>query len=334
MKKKFDWDRFISPYNDKVVHCETREEAELFCNLMHEHGLKWEDGELYTDVIEWDKYKQDTCYNSDGLYANLNFYKDNGCEILKFSDYDFTGESEKTILNAEFYKKKIDALGGFFMITRSTNEIKSCSNESCENCIFNNSGESCQISIVKWLISPYEPPEEKIVVSNNVRKFLEVCNPESYIYQDDCFYLFEEEPKKNSQHWDIEEGEFCVISNSLFKGDYIDLGKLDSLKERPLKVKEILNKIKPTFPWEDFLNICKNVCVHCETENEAIDFTRQLLDRDYNNKLKPFYFDNEDTIKKVWNVYKKDSYYTFNGVFKASILEDEYSVLNWADYME
>lgn len=239
MKKKFDWDRFISPYNDKVVHCETREEAELFCNLMHEHGLKWEDGELYTDVIEWDKYKQDTCYNSDGLYANLNFYKDNGCEILKFSDYDFTGESEKNILNANFYKDEIDKLDKAFKVTRTTREIRPCGN--CYDCIFSDTNKSCMKTVIEWLLSPYKPPKEKPVITDTVETFLKMCNPECYIARrkNGSLSIYDQKPIKTKTSWSYE-GQCVTIKETITKNLYEGFNFIEWEDDEPWKVDDLL----------------------------------------------------------------------------------------------
>lgn len=136
MKKKFDWEKFINTDEEIVVHCKTNNEAEAFCNLMDKHGLKWSSGESYTEKTRWKIHKTETCYSSEGCYSDKLWYEYAGYKILEFSDYDFTGESEKVLLNADPYKEKIDAL-------------------------------------VKWLLSPYEPPKKKPVITDVVRRFLE-----------------------------------------------------------------------------------------------------------------------------------------------------------------
>ena len=207
MKNKFDWEKFLNKDNKIVVNCKTKEEAKAFCNLMDKHELEWSSGDSYIELTEWESHKEKTCYDSNGSYSEVNLYEEHGYKVLEFSDYDFTEEPEKVILNAEFYKEEIDDLQGFFMITRSTNEIEFC-NGCCEDCIFNKTGESCRTSTVKWLLSPYKPPKKKPVITDTVRKFLEVCNPESHIARDEggLILFYEKKPSKTQYTWLAEEG--------------------------------------------------------------------------------------------------------------------------------
>ena len=45
--KKFNWDEFKNKDNKIAMHCKTEEEAKDFCKQMHEHGMKWRNGESY-----------------------------------------------------------------------------------------------------------------------------------------------------------------------------------------------------------------------------------------------------------------------------------------------
>lgn len=78
-------------------------------------------------------------------------------------------------------------------------------------------------------------------------QFLEICNSESYICQNTPMgdiWLFENKPENINENWGTWEGEFCVLDDGLFKEIQTDLEKLDCLKTRPFKVKEILNMVK------------------------------------------------------------------------------------------
>lgn len=85
--KKFNWKEFKNKDNKIVVHCKTEEEAVDFCKQMHEHGMKWRDGESYLECTEYERYLSKTCYSGDGWFANYDFCKSEGYKILEWSDY-------------------------------------------------------------------------------------------------------------------------------------------------------------------------------------------------------------------------------------------------------
>lgn len=95
-KKKFPWDYFLDKSSKKVVHCETRREAERFCRLMHEHGLRWnathpyvsDDGAIHSNYNN--NNNKPICYSNMGTYDKLEWYNAHGTPILRFSSYDFT----------------------------------------------------------------------------------------------------------------------------------------------------------------------------------------------------------------------------------------------------
>lgn len=86
---KFDFDK----YKDQkvVMHCKTEEEAKDFCRVMDEAGLRWVTGERYTKVLEYERYRQKTCYQFNcGGFASKEFFVEEGYEILEWSDFMFT----------------------------------------------------------------------------------------------------------------------------------------------------------------------------------------------------------------------------------------------------
>ena len=52
--KKFNWDEFKNKDNKIAVNCKTEEEAKDFCKQMHEHGMKWRDGDSYLEHTEYE----------------------------------------------------------------------------------------------------------------------------------------------------------------------------------------------------------------------------------------------------------------------------------------
>lgn len=85
--RKFNWDEFKDADNKIAVHCKTEEEAKDFCKRMHEHGMKWRDGESYLECTEYGKHLSETCYTGYGEFTSYDFYKEREYKILEWSDY-------------------------------------------------------------------------------------------------------------------------------------------------------------------------------------------------------------------------------------------------------
>ena len=86
--KKFNWGEFLDKNNKIAVHCKTEEEANDFCKQMHEHGLKWYNStNSYIERTNWHVLKEKTCYTNHGRYCDKDYYVENDCEILEWSDY-------------------------------------------------------------------------------------------------------------------------------------------------------------------------------------------------------------------------------------------------------
>ena len=92
----------FSEYEDKkaVMHCKTEEEAKLFCKEMHDAGLKWRNNSEYISDNYWYIHEEEMCYEfNTGEYSNIDFYKEEGYEILEFSDvYNKLNERQKFFL--------------------------------------------------------------------------------------------------------------------------------------------------------------------------------------------------------------------------------------------
>lgn len=95
---EFNWEEFKA--SDKIaVHCKTEEEAIDFCKQMHEHGMKWRNGESYLEVQYWAAYKKEIWYSNNGQYATTKYYKNRGYTILEWSNY--TNEEKENSMNLE-----------------------------------------------------------------------------------------------------------------------------------------------------------------------------------------------------------------------------------------
>lgn len=49
--------------DDYVMHCDTEEKAEKFCQFLDNQGKKWTPGLRYVNDTFWRIYEEDTCYN-------------------------------------------------------------------------------------------------------------------------------------------------------------------------------------------------------------------------------------------------------------------------------
>lgn len=81
---------------NECIHCETEEQANAICELMHEAGLKWCSGESYLSENCYEAYKSETCYfSAEGQFCYLDYYKRNGYTIYKAEQ--FLNQETKTM---------------------------------------------------------------------------------------------------------------------------------------------------------------------------------------------------------------------------------------------
>lgn len=105
--KKFNWNEFKNEENKIAVHCKTEEEAKDFCLKMHEHGMKWRDRRSYLSKTNYECCKGETCYSSNGMFSDRDFYRKYGWTILEWSDYmqkEFTKADLKDEMVVEYNK--------------------------------------------------------------------------------------------------------------------------------------------------------------------------------------------------------------------------------------
>lgn len=114
---RFNWDEFKDKDNKIAVHCKTEEEAKDFCKRMHEHGMKWRDGESYLECTGYERYLSKTCYSGDGWFADYDFCKSEGYEILEWSDY-MQKEFTKSDLKDGMVVEQRD--GGMYLVLAGT----------------------------------------------------------------------------------------------------------------------------------------------------------------------------------------------------------------------
>jgi len=68
--------------NDYVMHCNTKKQAQKFCNFLDKNGRVWNNGEPYKNT-HWEESKEDSCYYfNDGMRGNLDGVGDHERRIL------------------------------------------------------------------------------------------------------------------------------------------------------------------------------------------------------------------------------------------------------------
>lgn len=131
-EKTFDWDKFKDKNNKIVVHCKTEEEAKDFCKQMHEHGMKWCDGDSYLGDAHFNNHKEKTAYDADGCYCYVNFYKQRGYKILEWSDY-MKKEFTKADLKYGYLVEFRDGVKALYMPFEDGNTFDFCNIYQCLN---------------------------------------------------------------------------------------------------------------------------------------------------------------------------------------------------------
>lgn len=86
---KFDINKYPGYY---VMHCKTEEEAQNFCNYLHNIGRGWCDGKTYSNLTRWDIFEKNTvyCFN-EGVCVHISKARQYGYHILEWSDFMNSG---------------------------------------------------------------------------------------------------------------------------------------------------------------------------------------------------------------------------------------------------
>lgn len=91
MKKIFNINDYSSRY---VMHCDTKEKAEVFLKYLDALGEKWVEGQLYIEDTNWSRFGEDTCYAFKlNQYCNIDFYTEKNYMILEFDNFYWARDS-------------------------------------------------------------------------------------------------------------------------------------------------------------------------------------------------------------------------------------------------
>lgn len=145
-KQKFN----IEDYNkrDYVMHCNTQEKADIFCEYLYSIGKPGCSEDERLEARMWDTFKNNTCYNfNTDAYADIYWYKKNGYTILEFDDFDWSAfaHTEK--------KKRVATFQDYMRFCSSHTSCEECSLFFEERCVeyMQRHFQTANDIILKWI---------------------------------------------------------------------------------------------------------------------------------------------------------------------------------------
>lgn len=73
-----------------AIHLKTKEQADVFSKEANKLGKKWNSGDSYLEFNHWDINKEKTCYDNEGLFADILYYNIlEKCKVLNFEDIEW-----------------------------------------------------------------------------------------------------------------------------------------------------------------------------------------------------------------------------------------------------
>lgn len=93
---KFNWDLIMQPRT--VVHCDTEDKANELLTEAHKRGLKWSNGNKYTEYNGFNVHESKTCYDfNNNDYGSYGHCKKFNYTILSFYDILIKKENKMKI---------------------------------------------------------------------------------------------------------------------------------------------------------------------------------------------------------------------------------------------
>lgn len=98
---------------NECIHCETEEQANAICKLMHEAGLEWKGGQSYLSKNYYGNCKSETCYFPIyGQYDDLSYAREENYTIYKAEQF-LTQEKQIVNINTDTSEINITPKEGF-----------------------------------------------------------------------------------------------------------------------------------------------------------------------------------------------------------------------------
>ncbi|MCK9577264.1 MAG: hypothetical protein M0R51_15270 [Clostridia bacterium] len=89
-KRKMTIEEFFASKEKLVVHPGSEANAKALCNAFDKKGQTWCNGERYIKDNKYDDYGDKTCYNNNGEYGDISYYKSHSYKIIEFDDVDLS----------------------------------------------------------------------------------------------------------------------------------------------------------------------------------------------------------------------------------------------------
>lgn len=73
-----------------AIHLKTKEQSIIFSKEADKLGKKWSSEASYLEFNFWDGYKEKTCYDNEGMFADIFYYGIvKKCKVLSFEDIEW-----------------------------------------------------------------------------------------------------------------------------------------------------------------------------------------------------------------------------------------------------
>lgn len=192
---------------DIVINCETQKEAAEFCKWMYKNNF-------HPQKDWYQQYLSNTCYSGRGYYSDVDFYKEEGCTIIKFKDCIIPNDSDSEKEFIEYWKKnniyiKFDNLEDKKKFTIQFDNFCQDSTHLC--CTF------VRWESDEWVHTDYPIDNYKIINYKDIKNWKEILlNKE----EEDVIYKI----KDNLTLKDVIEADPCVNSLNEFCKDLLNNG--------------------------------------------------------------------------------------------------------------
>lgn len=164
---------------DYAMHCKTLREARSFLAHLVSLGRTWNGGESYLGCANWsDKHEEETAYAfNEGRYANFEWYKNHGYQILEWSDFIYDTPCGRIDDRNDYSPDLITIMGlDWFKLPEENGVIPIVAKDRIDNMEFhytslerhNNFAQSTLLSTLQdfWLTTI-----ERVLGADNVMEF-------------------------------------------------------------------------------------------------------------------------------------------------------------------
>lgn len=103
------WKTFLSSNGEDcniAIHCDTEEKAKKLLKYLHKKGFTWYGGTSLTEKANWLEYKNETCYTSEVMFCNREYFIEDNYNILSFNDIEKYIDKKKKVDIKEYFELK------------------------------------------------------------------------------------------------------------------------------------------------------------------------------------------------------------------------------------